>query len=156
MLPHLARRNVAWVDRRPTRRQQADERRLWPLQVEADFEIAVDRYLSKVLIPGFARIDPELFRPGTPQQIPGAFNVPGAERLAVMPFDALAQFENQRRAILAPRPLDGEIGDNCFEPVLRNMLIEHHEIVEHRHHRPLGDDRRLLVDRHAGRAVAMG
>ena len=72
-----------------------------------------------------------------------------------MPFDALAQFEGQRRAVLAPRPFDSEIGHDRIEPVLRDMLIEHHEVVEHRHHRPLGDDRRFLVDRHAGRAVAM-
>src|SRR5260370_21076100 len=33
------------------------------------------------------------------------------------------------------------------------MLVEHDEVVEHSHHRPLGKDGRLLVDRHARRAV---
>src|SRR6202048_3206983 len=40
VLPHLAWRHVARVDRRPTRRQQPDERRLRPLQGEAGLEVA--------------------------------------------------------------------------------------------------------------------
>src|ERR1700724_2724355 len=37
-----------------------------------------------------------------------------------------------------------------------DVLVEHHEVVEHRHHRAFRDDRRFLEDRHARRAVAMG
>jgi hypothetical protein len=33
------------------------------------------------------------------------------------------------------------------------MLLEHDQIVKHSHHRPFGDKRRFLVDRHARRAV---
>ena len=40
-----------------------------------------------------------------------------------------------------------------LQAVLLDVLIEHDEIVEHAHHRPLGVDGRLLVDRHARRAV---
>src|SRR4051812_29206560 len=33
------------------------------------------------------------------------------------------------------------------------MLIEHHEVIEHAHHRALGIDRYLLVDRQTRRVV---
>src|SRR5205085_764349 len=36
---------------------------------------------------------------------------------------------------------------------LRHVLVVHDEVIEHPHHRPFGEDRRLLVDRHARRAV---
>ena len=51
--------------------------------------------------------------------------------------------------------LGGELGDDRLHAVLRNVLIEDHEIVEDPHHRHDDADRPLLVDRHAGRAVAM-
>jgi len=47
-----------------------------------------------------------------------------------------------------------EIGDDRAEAVLRHVLIEHDQIVEDAHHRAECRDRRLLVDRHAGRAGA--
>src|ERR1051325_7062799 len=50
-----------------------------------------------------------------------------------MPFDALAQFEGQHLAILAPRPFGGEIGHDCIEAILRGLLVEHDQIVEHGH-----------------------
>src|SRR5712672_799556 len=37
--------------------------------------------------------------------------------------------------------------------VLRYILLVDNEIVEDRHHRPLGENRRFLVDRHARRAI---
>ena len=40
-----------------------------------------------------------------------------------------------------------------LQAVLRHALVEHDEVVEHAHHRPLGEDGRFLVDRHARRAV---
>jgi hypothetical protein len=33
------------------------------------------------------------------------------------------------------------------------MLVEGHKVIEDPHHRPLGDDGGLLMDRHARRAV---
>jgi len=38
------------------------------------------------------------------------------------------------------------------EADLRLVLVEHHEIVEHAHHRHLGNEGRRLEDRHVGRA----
>ena len=69
-----------------------------------------------------------------------------------MPFDALAQFEGQRFAVFAVAPALGQIGHDRGEAVLRHMLIEHDQIVEHPHHRAQRGDRRFLVDRHRGRA----
>src|SRR5215831_5061469 len=37
--------------------------------------------------------------------------------------------------------------------VLLHMLVEEDEVVEHPHHRTLGDEGYLLMDRHAGRTV---
>jgi len=72
-----------------------------------------------------------------------------------MPSDALAQLEREPRAIGAPRPALGEIGPDRIEAVLRRVLIVKHEVVEDRHHRNRHRVGRFLVDRHAGRAVAM-
>ena len=155
MLAHLRRRHMARIDRRPARGQQPDKRRLRPLQVKARLEIAVGGHLIEVAPPGFARVDAEFVGGFAGQQVPGAFDVGGGKRLAVMPFDALAQFDGQRRAGLVPAPARRQFRPDRVEAVLRDLLIEHDEVVEHRHHRPFGDDRRFLVDRHAGRAVAV-
>ena len=48
-----------------------------------------------------------------------------------------------------------QIGDDRLQAVLRDVLVVHHEVVEHPHHRLLGGTRRFLEDRHAGRAVEM-
>ena len=39
------------------------------------------------------------------------------------------------------------------QPALRHVLVVHHEVVEHAHHRALAGDGALLVDRHGRRAV---
>jgi len=75
--------------------------------------------------------------------------------LAVVPFDALAQFEGQPGSFLVPRPALGQIGDDRIEAVLRHVLVVEHEVVEHRHHRDHDRVGRLFVDRHAGRGVAV-
>jgi hypothetical protein len=73
-----------------------------------------------------------------------------------MPFDTLAQREGQLRRVLAPRPARCQIRHNRIEAVLRDVLIEDDEIVEHAHYRDTDGDRRFLVDRHARGAVATG
>ena len=72
--------------------------------------IAVGRDLDEVVVPGLARVDAQLLGRLALQQIPGAFDVGGGERLAVMPFDALAQMEGQLGAVLVPGPVGGEFG----------------------------------------------
>src|SRR5262245_51636368 len=96
-----------------------------------------------------------LTSPGSrPLVVPfGAFDVLGGERLAIVPGDALAQWKSQLGSILVPRPTGGEIRHHRLQRVLRHILLEDDEVVEYAHHRPLGEDRRFLVDRHARRAV---
>ena len=93
---------MAGVDRRPARGKQRDKRGLRPLQVKGDLVIAVDGHIVEVAVPGFPRIDPQLLGGHAADQVPGTFDVIGGERLAVMPFDALPQFERQFLAVLAP------------------------------------------------------
>jgi hypothetical protein len=112
-------------------------------------------HLVEIVVPGLARIDPQLGAALSLQQIPGAFDVGGGEWLAVVPFDLVPQFEGQVLAVIAPRPALGQIGDDRAEAVLRHVLVEHDQIVEDGHDRHHRRDRHLLEDRHARRAVAM-
>src|SRR6185437_494595 len=118
---HLARWHMAGIDRRPPGRQQRQQSRLRPLQVKGDFVVAVGRYLVEIEVPRLARIDAQLFAPDAHQQVPGAFDVGGSERLAVVPFDALAQWEGQLLAVLAPRPAGRQIGNDRAWAILRYM-----------------------------------
>ena len=150
---HLARRHMAGIDRRPAGGEQRKQCRLRPLQVEGDLVITIGRHPVEVEIPSLARIDAELFAADAHQQIPGAFDVGGGKGLAVVPFDALAQREGQLLAVLAPGPARRQIGDDRVRAVLRHMLIEHDEVVEHAHHRPQCRTGRFLEQRHARRIV---
>src|SRR6516165_5356643 len=87
--------------------------------MEGDLVVAVGGDLVEIAVPGFARIDPEFLARLAGQRIPGAFDVGGGERLAVMPFDTLTQVKGQRRPGLVPHPVAGEIGDDGGEAVLR-------------------------------------
>src|SRR2546430_6919704 len=81
-------------------------------------------------------------------------SISGGERLTVMPFDALAQFEGQlAAALLVPRPARRELGLDRLQAVLLHMLIVDGEIVEDAHHGAHDKDGGLLVDRHACRTV---
>ena len=105
--------------------------------------------------PALAVIEAQLLLALVGQQIERAFDVLRGERLAVVPFDAVAQLEGQLGAVLVPCPARGELGHDRLHAVLRNVLVENDEIVEDAHHRHDDADRPLLVDRHAGRAVAV-
>ncbi len=61
--------------------------------------------------------------------------------------------KDQPGAVLVPRPVAGKVRHDRGEAILRDVLVEHDEVVEHPHHRPFGNDRRFLVDRHARWAV---
>src|ERR1700719_4529931 len=104
MTAHLARWHVAGIDRREPVREKHQECRLRPLQMEGDLVIPVRFDLFEVAIPGFERIEAELVARLFEQEVPGALDVLGRERLAVMPFDALAQRQGQRGPFLVPRP----------------------------------------------------
>src|SRR6516164_4743458 len=121
--------------------------------MEGDLPVAVGGDLFEVFVPGLARIDTELLGRFAGEQIPGAFDVIGGKRSAVMPFDLMTQRKCQLGAVLAPRPSGRELGNDRIGVVLLYVLIEEDEIVEYPHDRSLGDDGRFLVDRHAGGAV---
>jgi len=91
----------------------------------------------------------------THQEVPGAFDVGGGKRLAVVPFDTLPQLEAEPGVALVPRPALCQFRLNEFRPVLLLILFEQYEVVEDAHHRRHRRNRRLLMDRHARRAVAM-
>src|SRR5256885_902484 len=101
MSPHVTRRDMAGVNRRPARGEQSNERSLRPLQVKRDLVIAADGHTVEVAVPGLPRINPQFLGASAADQVPGAFDVIGGERLAVMPLDALPQFEGQFLAVLA-------------------------------------------------------
>src|SRR4029077_17070010 len=109
MLPHLRRRDVTRINRREPRGEKSEERGLWPLQMKRRLIIVVGGYVVEIGPPGLAGIEAQLFRRLALQQVPGALHVGGGKRLAVVPLDALVQFERQIVAVLAPAPAVGEI-----------------------------------------------
>ncbi len=143
------------IDRRITRGEQRDERCLRLLQVEGRGVIAAGADTVEVPIPGPARVYAEAVWRFAEDHVPGALHVGGGERLAVMPAHSLAQAEGQFFPVFAPRPAAREIGNDRIQAVLRNLLIEQHEIVEDRHHRRDHRNCHFLQDRHAGRTVAV-
>ncbi len=144
---------MAGIDWREARCEEGDKGRLRPFEAECHLVVAVDHDLFEVAVPRLARIEPQFVGRFTLHQVQGAFDVLGGERLAVMPFDALAQAEGQPRFVLVPRPFASEVGDDRIDAGLRDMLVIHDQIVEDSHHRPLSGDGGFLMDRHAGGAV---
>ncbi len=104
VLAHLRRRDVARIDRRVARREQRQHGRLPLLQVQCRFERPVGRRFLQVDPPALAIIEAQLFLALIGQQVERAFDVGRGERLAVMPFDAVAQLEGQRGMVLVPSP----------------------------------------------------
>src|SRR5215813_728195 len=144
---------MARINRRPAGSQQRKQSRLWPLQTKGYLGVALCRDLLEIGIPRFAGINAQLLGRLAGQQIPGAFDVIGSERLAVVPFDPLTQREGQLHAVLTPRPTRGQVRHNRLQAGLRYILLIHDQIVKDVHHWLFGSTRRFLEDRHAGRAV---
>ena len=155
MAAHVARRHVAGIDRRVAGGEQRDQRRLLPLQMKYRFTVAVGGHLLDIMVPDLSRIGPQLVRRFAEQQTPSAGHVLGREGLPIMPLDAVPQLELQLSPVLAEFPGGRKIGHDRLEAVLLRVLVVDDEVVEDPHHRQHGRDRRLLEDRHAGRAVAM-
>ena len=89
------------------------------------------------------------------QLVPSALHVLGGERFAVVPLDALPELERELGLVRIPGPAFGQVGNDVGQLVLLLLRIEHHQIVEDAHHRHRCRDGGFLVDRHAGRAVAV-
>ncbi len=124
MRAHLARRNVAWINRRIAGGEQRDQGRLALLEVEGHFAVAVGGDLVDIGKPGFAVVEAQLLRRFTGQQIVRAFDVRGRKGLSIMPFDALAEVKAQFGRVLAPRPARREIGHDRLHAVLTHVLVE--------------------------------
>ena len=123
--------------------------------MEDDLVVAIGRHVLHIAVPRLARIDAQLLAGLAGQEIPGALDVRGSERLAVVPFHALAQREDQFGAFLVPRPAGGQVRHNRLHAGLRHILLVHDEVIEDVHHRLLGGAGRFFEDRHARRAVKM-
>jgi len=102
VLPHLGRGHMTRVYGRIAGSEQREERRLRPPQVKSRLLIILGCHVFQVAVPLLARVAAEFLLPFAEQQVPSAFDVLGGERLAIMPFDALPQFERQFLAVLAP------------------------------------------------------
>jgi hypothetical protein len=155
VLPHLGGRHMARVDRTIGRGQHHRKGRLRPLHDEGDRVIALGHDTVEVAVPRLARVQPQLVLRLADQQLPGASDIGGGEGFPVMPSDALAQFEAEPGVVGVPGPAFRQLGLDELQPVLLFVLVEQDEVVEHRHHRADSGDRRLLMDRHARRAVAV-
>src|SRR5712671_6766701 len=101
---HIPCRDMARINRRISGGEQGDESRLRPLQVKSHLALAVCRYFVEVEKPSLAVIEAQFLLGFSAQQIVGAFDVGGGERLAVMPVDALAQREGQLGPFLVRSP----------------------------------------------------
>src|SRR5215469_12330667 len=98
--------------------------------MKADFIVALCGHLREVAVPALAWIDPELLAGLAGQEIPSALDVLSGKGLAVVPFDALAQWKSQLGPLLVPCPAGGEIWNDRLPAVLRHVLFVHHEIIE--------------------------
>ena len=152
---HVAGRDVAGIDRRIAGGEQRQQRRLRPLQVERGLEVAVDSDVDDLVVPGLARVLAEFLLRLAHQHVEGAFDVGRRERLAVVPLDALAKLEAELLLVIAPGPALGEIRDDRLHGVLRHVLLVDDEVVEDRHEGNVDRIGRLLMDRGAGRTVAV-
>ena len=112
-----------------------------------------DRF--QIAVPGLARVGTQLFRTVAQDQVPGALNIGGSERLPVMPTDTAPNLKRELGQVGIPRPLCRQVRDNRVDSVLRHVLFKEDQVIKDPHHRVLDRVKRLLVDRHARRAVVL-
>jgi hypothetical protein len=112
--------------------------------VKGHLVIVGTRDLIEVPIPALAGIDAELGGRLVEQHVPCALDVLGGKRLPVVPADPAAQPKRELFPVRAPDPAFGEIRHDRLERVPWHVLVEQHQIVEHRHHRCDGGNRHFL------------
>src|SRR5260221_6177533 len=98
--------------------------------MEGDLVVAFGSDGVEIAVPALARVDAQFLGRLALQQIPGAFDIGGGDRLAVVPFDALAQWQGQLGTLLMPGPAGCEFRDNRLWTVLRDVLAIDHKVVE--------------------------
>src|SRR5947199_3326179 len=89
MTAHLAWCDMAGIDRRPARGEHCHEGGLRPFQTKGDLVIAVGGDIFEIAIPRLAGIETQLFADLAAEHVPGALDILGGKRLAVVPLDAL-------------------------------------------------------------------
>src|SRR5262249_8020682 len=87
ILAHIARRDVAGIDRRIPGSEQRKEGRLRPLQPKGNLVISSRGDIFEIPVPGLARVDAELCARLLSQHVPGTHDVLRREGFAIMPFD---------------------------------------------------------------------
>ena len=145
----LGERHVGGEDRRVSRGEHGQERRLRSLEPE-DHGVGVGRLDGlDVLVPELARVHLELgLGVRSPAHgVEGVLHVLRREGLAVVPLDVLPEEEDEVAVIVLPRPLVGQLGDDRVDALLLLGGIVVHEVVEAGAGLLGGGDRRLLVDR---------
>src|SRR5262245_62736530 len=109
MTAHVARCDMAGIDRRPARGEQRYEGGLRPLQTKGDLVVAVGGDLFEVSVPRLTGIETQLVAGLAAEHVPGAFDILSGERLAVVPLDAFAQRQGQLSSFLVPGPTGGQV-----------------------------------------------
>ena len=142
---------MAGIDHRPGGREESEKGGLRPAQPEAHLVVALHDDLLQVCIPRLARaLAPARF-PLPGNGIPGAFDIRGCERLAVVPCHTAAQLERQRLVVRAPEPARRKVWHDRLRLAYALGGIKGDQIVEHRNKRCGYDVRALFVKRCAGR-----
>jgi len=139
---------VSGVDRSVAGGEHQEQRGLRLLQAK-DRRVGVRRLdRLDVGVPVLSRIDPQLGgRVGRlAEHVERELHVLGREGLAVVPLDALAEEEDEIPVMVLPRPLLGQLADDRVDALGLLQRIEQHEVIQTRHGRPHGRDRRRLVD----------
>ena len=95
MHAHIARRQVAGIDRRIARREQREKGRLRPLQMEGHLGVAVGRDFAEIEELGLAEVETLLLLGSADQEIIGVSDIGGGPGFAVVPFDDVSQPEGQ-------------------------------------------------------------
>ena len=142
MLPHLARRDMARVDRRPPGSQQREEGRLRPLQMKGDLVVTIRGDLAEVPVPGFARIDAKRLLRLAGQHVPGAFDIAGREGLPSCHLTPRRNGKvNSVRSPFHDQPVARSGTIDCM--LFRFTCWSNMTRLLNRHHGTLGENRRF-------------
>jgi hypothetical protein len=152
---HLGGGDVGGIHRRVPGREHEEQRRLRPLEMEDD-GVRIRRLdVVDVGVPVLARVEAQLALGvlGLADHVERVLDVLRAERLAVVPLDALAEEEHEVAIVVLPRPLLGQLTDDRVQALDPLHRVVHDEIVEARRGREHARDGGRLVDREALRQV---
>src|SRR5215468_5843428 len=79
---------------------------------------AVGGNIFKVSVPRLAGIETQLVAGLAAEHVPGALDILGGERLAIMPLNAFPQWQGQLAPFLVPGPAGSQVRDDRCHTVL--------------------------------------